>query len=173
MKRSGLVRRTYGGNPDLSGMLADKGETMANILIIDDQAWVTDLCKEGLAGEGHRILATDNIESVGKNVLSFKPNIVLLNQYLKYGFLVYDVLRDIKMQNPNLPVLIVTAYDNIHLSSSRLSHADGFLFKSPAAADKLRRKVSALLNHKPADEEAGPGDIPMRIRGYLDLWETE
>jgi len=82
---------------------------MANILVIDDQAWVIDLCREGLAGEGHMVLATDDIESVGKNVLAFKPNLVLLNQYLKHGFLAYDVLWDIKMQDTDLPVLIVTA----------------------------------------------------------------
>ncbi|HUU41558.1 MAG TPA: response regulator [Desulfatiglandales bacterium] len=122
---------------------------MANIFIIDDQAWVTDLCREGLAGEGHQVSATDDIESVGKNVLSFKPDIVLLNLYLKHGFLVYDVLRDIRMQDPNLPVLIVTAYDT-NLYCSRLAQADGYLVKNKnlAAADELKQKVSALLNRK-------------------------
>ncbi len=124
---------------------------MANILIIDDQKWVIDLCKEGLAGEKHNIATTDDVESVRKNVLSFRPNIVLLNQYLKHGFLVWDVLRDIKMQDPNLPVLIVTAHDT-HLFGPRLSQADGYLVKSYTAADELREKVSALVKRKPEDD---------------------
>ena len=121
---------------------------MANILIIDDQAWVRDLCRDGLAGQGHLVLATDDIESVGKNVLAFKPDLVLLNQYLKHGFLVYDVLWDIKMQDPDLPVLIVTDDDDINLfrSRSRLIQADGGLVKSHTAANELRQKVSMLLN---------------------------
>lgn len=118
---------------------------MANILIIDDQKWVIDLCKEGLAGEKHNIATTDDVESVRKNVLSFRPNIVLLNQYLKHGFLVWDVLQDIKMQNPKLPVLIVTAHDT-HLFGPHLSQADGYLVKSHTAADELREKISNLLN---------------------------
>lgn len=124
---------------------------MANILIIDDQAWVKDLCREGLAGEGYNVSTTDDVESVMKNILSFKPHIVLLNQYLKHGFLVWDVLRDIKMQDPNLPVLIVTAHDT-HLFGPRLSQADGYLVKSYTAADELREKVSALVKRKPEDD---------------------
>jgi DNA-binding NarL/FixJ family response regulator len=122
---------------------------VANILIIDDQAWVSNLCREGLSGEGHRISATDNIENVKKQVLSYKPNVVLLNHYLKHGFLVWDVLKDIKAQNPDLPVLIVTEFDT-HLYCSRLSQADGYLIKSGTAGDELRKKVSALLKERPS-----------------------
>ena len=118
---------------------------MANILIIDDQTWVKDLCRESLAGEGYNISTTDDVESVMKDILSFNPHIVLLNQYLKHGFLVWDVLQDIKMQNPNLPVLIVTAHDT-HLFGPHLSQADGYLVKSLTAADELREKISNLLN---------------------------
>lgn len=128
--------------------VAREGNIMANILIIDDQKWTKDLCREGLAGENHRIQATDDIESVSKNILSFKPNVVLLNLYLKHGFLVWDVLHDIKMKDPNLPVLIVTAYDT-YLFGPRLSQADGYLVRSHDAANELRQKISTLLNSKP------------------------
>lgn len=126
-----------------------KGNIMANILIIDDQEWTKDLCREGLAGESHRIQATDDIDSVSKNILSFKPNIVLLNLYLKHGFLVWDVLRNIKIQEPNLPVLIIAPYHN-YLFNHRLSQADGYLLKSHSAADELKQKISALLENNPA-----------------------
>ena len=116
---------------------------MAKILIVDNQAWVINLCRKGLAGEGHEISATDDIACVRQNILSFRPNIVLLNQYLKHGFLVWDVLEDIKMQDPNLPVLIVTEFDT-HLFVPHLSQADGYLIKSHTAADELRQKMAEL-----------------------------
>jgi DNA-binding response OmpR family regulator len=122
---------------------------MANILIIDDQAWVMDLCIKGLDGEAHQILATDDIEAVSKKFFLFKPSIVLLNQYLKHGFIVWDVLRDIKIQDQNLPLLIVTRYA-AHLFGPRLSQADGYIVKSHSAADELKQKVSALLGRGPA-----------------------
>ena len=122
---------------------------MANILIVDNQEWVKDLCKQGLAGEGYKVSSTDDVEAVSKNILSFKPNIVLLNQYLQYGFYVWDVFNDIKMQDQNLPVLIVTEHDT-HLHVPNLSQADGYIVKSHTAADELRKKVSALLGRGPA-----------------------
>jgi len=57
---------------------------MVNILIIDDQKWVLDLCQEGMAAEDHQISTTDDIETVSKNILSLNPDIVLLNFYLKH-----------------------------------------------------------------------------------------
>ena len=81
---------------------------MVNILIVDNQKWVLDLCKEGLTGEEYQISTTDDIETVRKNVFSFNPDIVLLNLYLKYGYLVWDVLKNIKRQDLKLPVIIVT-----------------------------------------------------------------
>jgi DNA-binding response OmpR family regulator len=120
---------------------------MANILIIDDQKWVIDLCRKGLDSEGYKVSATDNIESVRKNIFSFKPDLVLLNLYLKYGFVVWDVLRDIKMQDPDLPVLIVTAYDR-YLFDIRLSEADGYVIKSHFVCDELKQKISTLINRR-------------------------
>jgi DNA-binding NarL/FixJ family response regulator len=71
---------------------------------------------------------------------------VLLNLYLKHGFLVWDVLRNIKIQEPNLPVLIIAPYHN-YLFDHRLSQADGYLLKSHSAADELKQKISALLEN--------------------------
>ncbi len=122
---------------------------MANILIIDDQKWVIDLCKEGLASEGHSFATTDDIESVRKNIFSFKPDIVFLNLYLKHGFVVWDVLGDIKMQDPNLPVLIVTTYDT-YLYDPRLSKADGYVIKSYFDSNELKQKIATLLSRKSA-----------------------
>jgi len=150
---------------------------MANILIIDNQAWVKDLYNEGLSGEGHKVSTTDDIESVSKNIFSFKPDLVLLNLYLQHGFIVWDVLRDIKMQNINLPVLIVTAHE-ANVAKSHFSQSDGYLVKSNTAADELRQKVSTLLNRKPAvqeDLEATPEDIKQaaahRIKFQKGTWK--
>jgi DNA-binding NtrC family response regulator len=121
---------------------------MANILIVDDQAWIKDLCREGLRGKGHNIFSTDNIEAVTENILSFEPHIVLLNQYLKHGYFAWDVLKEIKSRNPDLPVLIVTIHD-ARLKCPQLSLADGYLVKSHTADKELRQKISALLGHQP------------------------
>ena len=125
---------------------------MANILIIDNQAWILALCREGLAGEGYRFSATDDVNDVRKSVLSFSPNLILLSLYLKHGCVAWEVLRDIKTQYPSLPVIIVAEYD-AHLFSPHLSEADGYLSRSQTAADELKHKISELLDSKPAPPE--------------------
>jgi len=120
---------------------------MANILVIDNQQWVLELCKECLAAEEHQISTTDDIETVSKNILSLNPDIVLLNFYLKYGVHVWDVLRDIKSQDPDLPVIIVTLYGN-HLYNPDLDQADGYLINNCLAPVELKQKITALLDRK-------------------------
>ncbi len=120
---------------------------MASILIIDNQKWVLDLCVDVLGAEEHRISTTDDIETVSKNIWSLKSDLVLLNLYLKYGVLVWDVLKDIKRQNPDLPVIIVTCYDT-DLYNKHLDQADGYLIKNCLAPVELKQKVTALLNRE-------------------------
>jgi DNA-binding NtrC family response regulator len=118
---------------------------MPNILIIDDQAWVKDLCRDSLADQGYTVSTTDDVEAVMENIFSFNPHIVLLNQYLKHGFLVWDVLQGIKTQHPNLPVLIVTPHDTSRFDP-HLSQANGYVVKSHTARYDLREKISNLLD---------------------------
>ncbi len=130
---------------------------MANILIIDDQEWVIDLFSESLIDEGHNISTTDDINSVMRNVFSFKPDLVLLNLYLKHGFNVWDVLQDIKKQDSTLPVIIVTTSDT-YLYDPRLSQANGYTIKSWLAPDELKQKISIAFGRKTKNhlEEAVP-----------------
>jgi len=117
---------------------------MANLLIIDDQLWIRTLCKEGLEGEEYQVSVTDDVLFVREKISSFKPDIVLLNLYLKHGVLVWDVLREIKRQNPKLPVIIVAQYET-NLFSPRLSEADGYLIQSHTAPDELKENETLKI----------------------------
>ncbi len=130
---------------------------MTNILIIDDQAWIKELCRECLTGEGYNIFATDNIEAVTEDISFFEPHVVLLNQYLKRGFFAWDVLKKIKNRNPKLPVLVVTIHD-AHLKCPQLSMADGYVVNSHMAGKELRQKISDLLR-----DQTSIADEPLTV----------
>ena len=119
--------------------------TMANILIVDDQKWVLDLFSEELIREGHNISVTNDIQSVKDDVCSFNPDFVLLNLYLKAGFAAWDVLLDIKKQNSRLPVVIVTAHAT-YLHDPRLALANGHVIKTCFAPAELKEKISKTLS---------------------------
>ena len=117
---------------------------MAHILIVDDQKWVTDLCLEALPTPEYRITTTADVNTVRKNVSHFKPDLILLNLYLKHGVNCWDVLVDIKNQNPNLPVLMITAHEKC-LFDSRLSYANGYVIDGCFAQEEIQHKISAAL----------------------------
>jgi len=122
---------------------------MPNILIVDDQPCIRELLGEELVSEGYRIQSTGNARSVRGHVKSSWPDLVLLDLYLD-GLDGWEVLRDIKRQDPHLPVIIFTAYDSF-VDDPRLSEADGYVIKS-VCLDELKQKIGDVLNWKTGRE---------------------
>jgi two-component SAPR family response regulator len=69
---------------------------------------------------------------------------VILDLYLN-GFRGWDLLDEIKGNFPNLPILIVTAYDT-YAEDARLSKADGYIIKNLDGIKRLKRKIAHILN---------------------------
>ncbi|MBK5102110.1 MAG: response regulator [Desulfobacteraceae bacterium] len=119
---------------------------MARILIVDDEASVRDLISEELAEEGYEVSSVGSPESLWAALRSSVPDVVLLDLYLN-GVKGWEVLSRIKRQHPDLPVLIVTAYDNF-AEDPRVSQADGYVVKNFVALDELKRKIGGILKKK-------------------------
>ena len=124
---------------------------MSRILIVDDQPHLRELFSLELLDEGHQVHGTNNAKEVQRCIRETKPDLVLLDLYLN-GFEGWDVLVSIKKTNPQIPVLIVTAYDN-YMDDPRLSSADGYFVKSFIELDKIKAKIAALLGRKAAVEQ--------------------
>jgi len=118
---------------------------MPGILIVDDQPCVRALLSEELVHEGYRVEGLGDAESVRTRLRFMRPDLVLLDLYLD-GADGWELLRDIKRQHPQLPVLIVTAYDSF-VDDPRLSQADGYFVKSLDFMD-LKQKIADLLRRK-------------------------
>jgi len=123
---------------------------MARILIVDDQPCVRELLSEELISEGYRVATAGDVESVRGHLRFSQPDLVLLDLYLD-GPDGIGVLHDIKGQNPNLPVIIFTAYDS-YVDDPRLSQADGYVIKS-IDLDELKGKIADVLRRKPSLQE--------------------
>lgn len=118
---------------------------MANLLIIDDQPHLGELLSEDLCMEGHRITYVQEAGHAIEELRSCRPDIVLLDLYLK-GFEGWALLHRLKLIDPRLPVLIVTAYDNF-VGDPRLAEADGYVIKE-INTDKLKKKIEEVLGQK-------------------------
>lgn len=123
---------------------------MANILIVDDQPCVRELLSEELISEGYRVAAVGDVKSARDHFRSSQPDLVILDLYLD-GPEGRELLSDIKRQDPDLPVIIFTAYDS-YVDDPRLSQADGYIIKS-LVLDGLKQKVADVLGRKAALQE--------------------
>ena len=123
---------------------------MTKILIVDDQPCVRELVSEELILEGYGVIAAGDVESLRGHLRFSRPDLVLLDLYLD-GAEGFGVLDDIKKENPNLPVIIFTAYDSV-VDDPRLSQADGYVIKS-IVFDELKEKVADVLGRQAVPEE--------------------
>ncbi|MBN1843219.1 MAG: response regulator [Deltaproteobacteria bacterium] len=133
---------------------------MPNILIVDDQPCIRELISEELIYEGYEVERVGDAESARAYIKRSRPDLVLLDLYLD-GPDGWDVLRDIKRQDPHLPVLIVTAYDSFQ-DDPRLSRADGYVIKSTDFWE-LKHQITNALRQKQEPQgrvEAKKGFFP-------------
>ena len=123
---------------------------MTKILIVDDHQCVRELVSEELTFEGYRVIEAGDPESLRGHLIFSRPDLVLLDLYLD-GAEGFELLHDIKKQNPDLPVIIFTAYDSF-ADDPRRSQADGYVIKS-VVFDELKGKIADVLCRK-AESEA-------------------
>ena len=130
----------------------------STILIVDDQPHIRELFGEILEEQGYCVVSVGTATKAEEAFRQSNPDLVLLDLYLK-GFQGWDLLRDIKKQDPQLPVLILTAYDN-YRDDPRLAEADGYIVKNFAALETLKGIVASLLSQE------SPGGMARAARGF-------
>ena len=125
---------------------------MSKILIVDDQLCVQRRLTEELNLEGYYVASSGDAESAKRRLSSFRPDVVILDLYLDGpdGFALFE---DVKRNYPNLPVIVLTAYDN-YRDDPRLAEADGYVVKS-SALDELKGKIADVLGRKALSEGLG------------------
>jgi DNA-binding response OmpR family regulator len=126
---------------------------MPKILIIDAQPCVRKLISQELIQEGHQVESFANPRRVMEHLQSTLPDLVLLEPN-SHGPQGWELLRYIKNQTPDLPVLIVTACVSF-LDHPCVKLADEFFVKG-FDFSKLKKKIANLLARKSA-AEAGSG----------------
>lgn len=124
------------------------------ILVIENEPSVADLIDAILTSEGYTVaLAHDGAEGL-ELVLSWRPNLVLLDLMLPLvdGSAVIKRLRS-DPATAGLPIIAMSAGANIRLHSDELQGADGALAK-PFDVDALLAQVAFNLGRRRDQEPA-------------------
>ncbi|MFD3257743.1 response regulator transcription factor [Paenibacillus lentus] len=127
----------------------------SGILVIDDDEKITSMLRRGLAFEGYDVYtANDGMEGLSM-MLTADPDLIILDVMMPKldGF---EVCRRLREGGSTVPVLMLTAKDEIENRVKGLdTGADDYLVK-PFALEELLARVRALLRRKEsANGEAG------------------
>ncbi|MFC4775648.1 response regulator transcription factor [Paenibacillus sp. GCM10023252] len=119
-----------------------------HIVVVDDDEKITSLLRRSLAFEGYEVTTASNGLEGLKVLLTADPNLLILDVMMPQvdG---WEVCRRVREGGSTVPILMLTAKDDIQDRVKGLdTGADDYLVK-PFALEELLARVRALLRRKP------------------------
>ncbi len=101
---------------------------MANILVINDHPSLEKLVSETLFPQGHLVYGVSDADKVMEVFSSSRWDLILMDLYLD-GVERWDLLKHLKLHNPPVPILIVSAFEP-PLDTHLREDMDAFIQKS-------------------------------------------
>lgn len=122
---------------------------MSRILVVEDESNLLDSLRRGLQREDYDVLSAQSIGEARHLALTEAPDGMLLDLMLPDGDGL-AMLRDLRSEGFDKPVLILTARDSVQERVHGLdAGADDYLLK-PFAFDELLARLRALLRRIPS-----------------------
>lgn len=117
---------------------------MRTLLIVDDQPGIRMLLEELFQREGYEVkLAANGLEAL-QEVEREPPDCVLLDMKMS-GMNGIDVLKKIKRDWAEVPVIMMTAYDEVELTEQALEKGALKYFTKPFDIYELRDAVNKVM----------------------------
>ncbi len=119
-------------------------QVAGHILVIDDDPKITTMLARGLGLEGYEVDTANNGDTGLKKIMSSSPDLVILDLMMP-GVDGWEVCRRVRSQGLGVPILMLTARDEVKDRVHGLEiGADDYLVK-PFAFEELLARVKALL----------------------------
>ena len=140
------------------------------VLIIEDEPANVRMLERGLSAHGHRCISADNGEDGARPAVGEDVDLVLLDIMLP-GLSGQEVLKRIRFRRPGLPVLMLTARDDMQNKVGALdSGADDYMTK-PFAFEELLARMRALVRRadQPQASRLEDGDLQVDLLSRRDV----
>ncbi len=156
---------------------------MADILIVDDEEDIRELIAEILQDEGHDTRTASCADSTFKEINGRQPDLIILDIWLqgsrKDGI---EVLKTVKRDNPELPVIIISGHGNVELAVAAIQQGAYDFIQKPFKTDFLMitvcraleaarlRRENAVLRQKESSitELVGDSAAMLQFRSVID-----
>ncbi|HKY07897.1 MAG TPA: UDP-3-O-acyl-N-acetylglucosamine deacetylase [Candidatus Binatia bacterium] len=126
--------------------------TQKTILIVDDEDGVRESVREVLTDEGYRVVDTADGTHVLKMIREEKPELVLLDIWMPQVDGI-GLLKEIKNQEPEINVVMVSGHGNIHTAVTATKFGAFDFIEKPVTLDGLLLTVQRALGEMPGDEK--------------------
>jgi DNA-binding NtrC family response regulator len=120
---------------------------MKTIWIVDTSGRTREVCRQALAAEAYRLETIADVETHLKDLSPHRPDLILLSAASRGPGQVWDMLLDIKMQHPSLPVVLLFGQDRFRFDE-RLSQADGYVINDCFVHEDLKRITARVLRQE-------------------------
>ncbi len=114
------------------------------ILVVDDEATLTDLLSMALRYEGCDVRTAATGQGAVRAAREFRPDAVVLDVMLP-DFDGFEVLRRLRGQAPHVPVLFLTARDAVEDRIAGLTAGGDDYVTKPFSLEELMARLRALL----------------------------
>jgi DNA-binding response OmpR family regulator len=119
------------------------------ILVVEDERAIARFLEQGLSAHGHRVLLADNGED-GARLATEEPLDLMLLDISLPRIDGSEVLRRVRSRRPGLPILMLTARDEVRDKVMALDAGANDYLTKPFAFEELLARIRALT--RPVDQ---------------------
>lgn len=125
-----------------------------DILVIDDEADIRDLISGILNDEGYETRSAAESDGALEEVRLRRPSLVVLDIWLQGSRLDgLELLNELKHDNPDLPVVIISGHGNIETAVSAIKRGAYDFVEKPFKTDRLILAIERALEDNRLREE--------------------
>jgi DNA-binding NtrC family response regulator len=116
----------------------------ANILVVDDQESIRHFVSKALEEDGYTVVTAGSVADARGLVERDMPDLAILDQKLPDGTGI-ELLREIKRQQPEVSVILMTAFGEVDTAVEAMSAGAFWFVKKPFQNDELLALVARAL----------------------------
>ncbi len=119
---------------------------MSDILIVDDEKDIRELISDILRDEGYNTRLAGNSDDCMAEINAAPPALMVLDIWLKDSRMDgIDILKTVKRDNPDVPIIIISGHGNIEIAVAAIKQGAYDFIEKPFNIDQLTVVVSRAM----------------------------
>ena len=150
---------------------------MNDILIVDDEKDIRELISEILIDEGFSTRLSGSSKDCLKQVQTHPPGLLILDIWLKDSHMDgIDILKKVKLNYPQLPVVIISGHGNIEIAVSAIKQGAYDFIEKPFNIEQLlvvvRRAMEISSLRKENTELKQKSIVELELKGNSGIFRN-